>query len=281
MLPFFVDKRGDSLTEHVNYVNKAFIAGKALPIVSSPLANVFKDVKGRSLFEGGNNSPYAAFFQFPYPLFYLTIKGYLGKAVRLPLMLEKFGSSFDPSTGNFRVRLEMKTYKYTIMSHVTFGAMMGTPLMYKSIISTKQTQPNNSTNNSTAVVKTFASEGYQKMKELYSEYKSKGLIDDNFPEITIQQLKYRLDRFIKNIIDSFKKTNLNVLNNLNDYETQLTEYEGYVFFYTPDSWSKTYLGKIVTPEVLPPENISNQKQLGVVSKLSMSIIISFAILFPS
>ncbi len=200
-----------------------------------------EDVKGRSLFEGGNNSPYAAFFQFPYPLFYLTIKGYLGKAVRLPLMLEKFGSSFDPSTGNFRVRLEMKTYKYTIMSHVTFGAMMGTPLMYKSIISTKQTQPNNSTNNSTAVVKTFASEGYQKMKELYSEYKSKGLIDDNFPEITIQQLKYRLDRFIKNIIDSFKKTNLNVLNNLNDYETQLTEYEGYVFFYTPDSWSKTYL----------------------------------------
>jgi hypothetical protein len=200
-----------------------------------------EDVKGRSLFEGGNNSPYAAFFQFPYPLFYLTIKGYLGKAVRLPLMLEKFGSSFDPSTGNFRVRLEMKTYKYTIMSHVSFGAMMGTPLMYKSIVSTKQTQPNNSTNNSTSVVKTFASEGYQKMKELYSEYKSKGLIDDNFPEITIQQLKYRLDRFIKNIIDSFKKTNLNVLNDLNDYTTQLTEYEGYVFFYTPDSWMKTYL----------------------------------------
>jgi hypothetical protein len=200
-----------------------------------------EDVKGRSLFEGGNNSPYAAFFQFPYPLFYLTIKGYLGKAVRLPLMLEKFGSSFDPSTGNFRVRLEMKTYKYTIMSHVSFGAMMGTPLMYKSIVSTNQTKPNNSTNDSTSVVKTFASEGYQKMKELYSEYKSKGLIDDNFPEITIQQLKYRLDRFIKNILDSFKKTNLNVLNNLNDYETQLTEYEGNVFLYTPDSWAKTNL----------------------------------------
>jgi hypothetical protein len=49
--------------------------------------------------------------------------------------------------------------------------MMGTPLMYKSIVSTKQTKPNNSTNDSTSVVKTFASEGYQKMKELYSEYK--------------------------------------------------------------------------------------------------------------
>ena len=200
-----------------------------------------EDVKGRSLFEGGNNSPYAAFFQFPYPLFHLTIKGYLGKAIRIPLMLEKFGSSFDPSSGNFRVKLELKTYKYTIMSHVTFGAMMGTPLMYKSIVTTKQIQPNNSSNNSIPVKKTFASEGYQKMKELYSEYKSKGLINDNFPEITIQQLKYRLDRFIKNIIDSFKKTNLNVLNDLTDYTTQLTEYDGYVFYYTPDSWVKQYL----------------------------------------
>jgi hypothetical protein len=40
------------------------------------------DVKGRALFEAGDNSPYAAFFNLPYPLFHLTIKGYFGKAVR-------------------------------------------------------------------------------------------------------------------------------------------------------------------------------------------------------
>ena len=200
-----------------------------------------EDVKGRSLFEGGNNSPYAAFFQFPYPIFYLTIKGYLGKAVRLPLMLQKFGSSFDPSSGNFRVDLDFMTYKYTIMSHVSFGAMMGTPLMYKSIIETKEVKPNNGESNSTTVATKFSSEGYQKMKELYAEYKSKGLIADDFPELTIQQLKYRLDQFIKNIIESFKKTNLNVLNDLDDYQTQLSEYESQVYYYTPDSWAKKYL----------------------------------------
>ena len=200
-----------------------------------------EDVKGRSLFEGGNNSPYAAFFQFPYPIFHLTIKGYLGKAVRLPLMLQKFGSSFDPSSGNFRVDLDFMTYKYTIMSHVSFGAMMGTPLMYKSIIETKEVKPNNGSKNTTTVATKFASEGYQKMKELYSEYKSKGLIDDDFPELTIQQLKYRLDQFIKNIIETFKKTNLNVLNDLDDYSTQLTEYEKEVYYYSPDSWAKKYL----------------------------------------
>ena len=33
------------------------------------------DVKGRALFEAGNSSPYAAFFNMPYPMFELTVKG--------------------------------------------------------------------------------------------------------------------------------------------------------------------------------------------------------------
>ena len=70
-----------------------------LPVVSITL----EDVKGRALFEAGNSSPYSAFFNLPYPLFYLTIKGYLGKAVRLPLMLQTFNASFDPSSHNFRI----------------------------------------------------------------------------------------------------------------------------------------------------------------------------------
>ena len=32
------------------------------------------DIKGRALFEGADNSPYGAFFNLPYPLFYLTCK---------------------------------------------------------------------------------------------------------------------------------------------------------------------------------------------------------------
>jgi hypothetical protein len=88
-----------------------------------------EDVKGRALFEGWNNSPYAAFFQLPYPIFYLTIKGYLGKATRLPLMLQTFNASFDPSTHNFRIQCKFFTYKYTIMGNVTWGQMMSTPQM--------------------------------------------------------------------------------------------------------------------------------------------------------
>ena len=53
------------------------------------------DIKGKALFEGADNSPYAAFFNLPYPTFYLTIKGYYGKAIRLPLMLQSFNSRFN------------------------------------------------------------------------------------------------------------------------------------------------------------------------------------------
>ena len=64
------------------------------------------DIRGKALFESGDSSPYAVFFNLPYPLFYLTLKGYLGKAIRLPLMLAKFGASFNTGSGNFDVDLQ-------------------------------------------------------------------------------------------------------------------------------------------------------------------------------
>jgi len=56
-----------------------------------------EDVQGRVLFEQGENSPYSAFFQLPYPLFTLTVKGYYGKAIRYELMLKDFNALFDLS----------------------------------------------------------------------------------------------------------------------------------------------------------------------------------------
>jgi hypothetical protein len=209
-----------------------------MPVIDVTL----EDVKGRALFEGGNNSPYSAFFQLPYPLFYLTIKGYLGKAVRLPLMLVTFNASFDPGSGNFRVQLKLYTYKYTIMSRVNWAGMMGAPLMYQSSVKTKKTTSTGNGKSNDKVTNSWSSEGYSKMKELYATYKSKGLIDDGFPEITIQELKVRLDTFLKNIIEEYTKTNMDVLNKLEEYAKNLTEYEQKVYIYSgEDAWAKKYL----------------------------------------
>ena len=107
------------------------------------------DVKGRALFEAGDNSPYAAFFNLPYPLFHLTIKGYFGKAVRLGLMLQNFTTTYNADTANFTIDLKFYTYKYTVLSDVTMGALLATPHMYQSRFNISKTSGGPSTTTKT------------------------------------------------------------------------------------------------------------------------------------
>ena len=202
-----------------------------------------EDVKGRALFESGDQSPYAAFFNLPYPTFYLTMKGYLGKAVRLSLMLTKFGASYDTASGNFKINLDFVTYKYTILAEVAMGHLLATPHMYKSRLSIQSTKGGGS--NFTDVSDGVVEKGYQKIQELYSEYKSKGLIPDDFPELTILQLRDRLDFFIKNKLETFAKQNMTPLTNLETYRSQLSDYQGEVFLFEAGkkSWFNTYMDK--------------------------------------
>ncbi len=209
-----------------------------LPVVEMTL----EDVKGRTLFEAGNNSPYAAFFQLPYPLFNLTLKGYYGKAIKYPLMLQSFTSNFDPSSHNFLIRLKFFGYKYTLLSYVNFGALMAVPHMYNNLITTvtKTTETNQSIKE-TGQKPTLVSRGFEKMKEIYSDYKSKGLISDDFPEITLNQLRYRLDEFIKNILEQFTKENMGSLTDVSNFQNSLITYQSKVYFTAGLSWFNKYM----------------------------------------
>ena len=192
------------------------------------------DIKGRALFEAGDNSPYATFFNLPYPLFYLTIKGYLGKAVRLGLMLQSFTSSYNAETANFEISLKFLTYKYTVLTEITMGAILATPHMYQSRFNIGQSSGGPSKTTTTQSV--LVEKGFQKIREMYSEYKSKGLIADDFPEITLMQLRDRLKNFIKNILDSFVQQNLDPLTDLKTYGEQLLDYQKTVFYTLKVSW---------------------------------------------
>ena len=206
-----------------------------MPVITVRLT----DIKGRALFELGDNSPYAAFFNLPYPMFYLTIKGYYGKAIRLPLMLQSFNSSFDYSSQNFDITLKFYTYKYSVLSDLTMGALLATPHMFPSTISVtpKQGGSTQLTNSKNSVVE----RGYQKMKEIYSEYKSKGLISEDMPELTILELRNNIDNFVNNILDTFTKENLAPLNNLDSYSDTLNEYRKDVFLAVNGSWFSDFM----------------------------------------
>lgn len=215
-----------------------------IPSVSMQL----EDVQGKALFQLGDNSPYAAFFNLPYPQFYLTLKGYFGQAIKYQLNLEKFNARFNTSTGNYSITLEFKGFKFNVLNEVLVSHLLAGPHMYNKrfAITTDPIISNNSTNNQNlinqnsgqqtqrintdrsspnAVSAEYVTEkGYQKIVEVYQEYKRKNLIAQDFPEITLVQLMNKLDMFEQNIVKSYPQTNIEPLTNVRNYINFLTAY---------------------------------------------------------
>jgi len=78
----------------------------------------FVDIRGATLMEPGLNSPYAAFFHMPYPLFTLTVKGFYGQGISYKLHLMKFNSKFDAETGNFNISCEFIGFTFTYLADI-------------------------------------------------------------------------------------------------------------------------------------------------------------------
>lgn len=94
----------------------------------------FVDVRGSSIFQNESdisntdiNNPYAAFFQLPYPLFELEIKGYYGQPVTYCLHMIKFSSKFNSQTGNFEIKCNFIGYTYAMLSDMLVGFLKAIP----------------------------------------------------------------------------------------------------------------------------------------------------------
>ena len=83
---------------------------------------------------------------------------------------------------------------------------------------------NNASGTEALTVQVTSNKGYQKILEVYGEYKSRGLIEPDFPEITLMQLVNKLENFEKIIQDSFTKAEVEPLTNIRTYKEYLQEY---------------------------------------------------------
>ena len=201
------------------------------------------DVRGRALFEMGDNSPYSVFFQYPYPPFFLTVKGYYGKAIRYKLLLKKFKSRYDSESGSFDITLDFEPYQFNIFNEISVSDLVALPNMYETQISTvsnvNQTNNNTQVNTNQNTVSTnVVTKGYEKIREVYNEYKSKKLIDENVPEFTLIQFRENLSTFIKQIQNNYTKQSLTPLTNCETYINDLSNYVKEVYSNTT-SWWKT------------------------------------------
>ena len=202
-----------------------------------------EDVQGRVLFEQGENSPYSAFFQLPYPLFTLTVKGYYGKAIRYELMLKDFNALFDPSSGNYKITTNFISRNYALLSDIPVDALFALPHMYP-----KTTKIGNNTNtqvsSETQEAKTVqTTRGYDAIKNAYSYYKAKGLIDEDFPELTLNQMLMKLENFERYVMEAYGKEDMSVLNDIEEYNNTIEEFRNAIFGRITDNWESKYISR--------------------------------------
>lgn len=218
-----------------------------------------EDYHGRALFEKGEQSPYACFFTFPYPIFYLTVKGFYGKAVKHQLYLKTFTANYSPDSGNFKIVTRFQTYQYSCLQTLPLQHILVLPYMYESKLNITP-PPNNGTQN-LPVKQISSTRGLQKIKEVFQEYKSKGLVVKTFPEITINEFISRLDTLEKNLMSSFNQQDLSPLTDYENYKFYISQYQKSVFT-TPSSFFQKYLDTkdfFVTNEV-PAQKIYTFKK---------------------
>jgi hypothetical protein len=225
---------------------KVNIKGTGVPEVNIELV----DIQGRSLFEQGENSLYSAFFNYPYPLFYLTLKGYYGKAVRYRLSLLSFNANFDADTGNYNISLKL-IGKFTAL-------LFDTPLSYAvtapKMFNTKITETDPITKKSRQF-NTY--KGRQKLDEVYKIYKRKGLIPETFPHYSLEQFVYAASEFKTNIEkDLEKQEDFTKLNDLEDYSQVLTKLEKEVYDYAISTFLDRDSFYVSNGEVYYPFKIS-------------------------
>ena len=185
----------------------------------------FVDVRGKTLFEAAENSPYKAFFHMPWPIFYLTIKGYYGKAIRYRLHLTSFNSRFNSSTGNFEISTKFLGSTYPFMTDIPLKAVLNSPYMFVRTVEGSKTF-----NEKTGLYEKKAlksSKGYQILKSVYSEMKQKKLIPQDFPVKTLREicaLASTLDkRLEQQIFDEV--IDPKVLDGLRSYRKSLEDFE--------------------------------------------------------
>jgi len=93
----------------------------------APLITInFIDVRGSAIFQNEENlkngtNKYSTFFELPYPLYQLTIKGYYGRPVKYCLHMTKFNSRFNSQTGNFEITASFIGYTYAMLSDMLMG----------------------------------------------------------------------------------------------------------------------------------------------------------------
>lgn len=219
-----------------------------------PVVNIsFVDVRGKTLFESPKNSPYKSFFHLPWPIFYLTVKGYYGKAIRYRLHLVSFNTSYNAGNGNFESTGKFVGSTYAYLNDISLTSILNAPYMYG--IEIPKVKKTNDGKEESTVQLSKTSRGYQTLLSVYQEYRRKGLItipEDVNP--TLRELiskSKKLDELLeKSIFGETGIVDMKLFGLVKEFDDVLVEFLGAV-----NAWKTRYL----VSDSITPDSESNIK----------------------
>jgi hypothetical protein len=198
----------------------------------------FVDVRGKTLFEAPDDSPYNAFFHLPWPIFYLTVKGFYGQAIRYRLHLVKFSSRYNEASGNFEITTVFVGSTYAWMNDIPLKGVLYAPYMYAFDMNDQPVYNSNTGDYNVKVKK--SARGYELLKSVYANYKELGLLDPNFPVKTLKELVViakSLDKILEKQIfsDNVNGINPNILQALKQGDELINQFQAQI-----NSWKAQY-----------------------------------------
>ena len=117
----------------------------------------FVDIRGLAFFNQ-TKSPYRMLFDFPPPIFTLTVKGYYGNSITYQLHLVKYTSEFSAENGNFIIDAQFVAVTFAPLADILFRYIINAPLINN----------NESMDPSTGVKPTNTFNLIMKLKNLYA-----------------------------------------------------------------------------------------------------------------
>lgn len=141
----------------------------------------FIDIRGLAFFNQ-KDSPYRMLFDFPPPIFNLTVKGYYGEPISYRLHLVNYASEFNSANGNFIIDANFVGMTFAPLSDILFRYVVNAPLIEDNL--SMSPKPNERPKNTFDLI--------LKLKSLYKS------ISDEL-ETDAENIKYGL------LVDEIKK----------------------------------------------------------------------------
>jgi len=99
-----------------------------------PIVNIeFVDIKGMNFLNRGSNSPYAVLYDFPPPIYILTVKGYYGKKLTYTLHLLEQNTRFDGTSGNYYISAKFTSRTFSPLTDILFNYIKTIPFTDSTI----------------------------------------------------------------------------------------------------------------------------------------------------